>query len=140
MRNYDPKEVSAVAGGHLVAGFAEGEFIRVEPNADEFVDVAGSQGDVSRARIGDRRVTVTLILQQTSPSNDVLTAFAELDRTTPNGGGVFSFLLRDRQGTTLIQAEEAWVQRRPDVTFSNEVTNREWTIRLAEADYGVGGN
>jgi len=140
MRNYDPKEVSVIAGGHSVAGFAEGEFVRVEPNADEFSDVAGSQGDVSRARTADRRATVTIILQQTSPSNDVLSGFVELDRLSPNGGGVFSILIRDRQGTTVFQAEEAWIQRRPDLTFSNEVQNREWVIRVAESFYFAGGN
>jgi hypothetical protein len=70
----------------------------------------------------------------------VLSGFAELDRLSPNGGGVVSVMLRDRQGTTLIQATEAWVMRRPDLAFSNENTNREWSIRLAETYYFVGGN
>ncbi len=140
VRAYDPKEISVIVGGHAVGGFAEGEFVRIEPNADEFADVAGSQGSVSRARTSDRRATMTIILQQTSPSDDVFTAFPELDRTTPNGGGIVSVMLRDGQGTTLVRAVEAWVMRRPDLTFSNEITNREWAFRLAEAFYFTGGN
>lgn len=139
MRNYDPKEVSVICGGHKVRDFAA-EMVRVEPNEDDFNDVAGAQGEVSRSRTSDRRATVTLVIKQTSPSNDVLSEFARTDRETPNGGGVFSFQLIDRQGTTLVDAEEAWVMRKPDLTFSNEITNREWTIRLAEANYFVGGN
>jgi hypothetical protein len=140
LRNFDPKSVSVIVGGHAVQGFAEGTFVLVAPNADEFSDVAGSQGEVSRARISDRRADVTITLQQTSPSNDVLSGFAELDRLSPNGAGVVSFLLRDGQGTTLVRAVEGWVKRRPDVEMSNEIKNREWVIRLAEAFYFVGGN
>lgn len=72
---YDPLLVAMVFGGAPIVGIAEGTFIKIERNEDEWKDYAGTDGEVAWARQHDKRGTVTFTLKITSPSNDDLSAF-----------------------------------------------------------------
>lgn len=140
MKVYDPTEVTVSFAGIVIGGYADGEFVRVEQESDDFSDVVGTDGEVSRSKTSDRRATVTFMLMQTSESNDLLSAISNLDRDTPGGAGVGALLIRDRQGRALYRSAEAWIQKPPDVSFDRAPTNREWTIRCAKLERTDGGN
>ena len=137
---YDADQVSiTVAGIPITGGYADGEFCRIERETDIFTDVVGTDGETTRSKTNDNRATCTISLMQTADVNALLGALAALDRNTPNGAGVGSFLVRDRQGTSIYTAEACWIAKPPDVGFDREATSRDWKIRIAELNDFTGG-
>lgn len=140
-RVYDASEVSVIIGAVEVdAGFADGEFLRIEQETDDFEDVVGTDGEVTRSKTNDRRATATLLLMQSSASNQALSALSNLDRETANGAGIVPFLVRDRNGDSLYEAQHCWIQRPPDVGFDRTAGTREWAIRIAHLVRNDAGN
>lgn len=130
---YDSDQVSAsLAGINLNEGTADGEWLRVERDSPAFEDVVGTSGEVTRSKTNDDRATVTLRLMQSSDVNDLLSVLYNSDKATPGGVGVGPLLIRDRQGTTLLNAEKAWISKAPDVSMDRTATAREWIIRCAQ--------
>jgi len=138
---YDANEVTInFAGLDIDSGYADGEFCRIEQETEDFVDVVGTDGEVTRAKTNDRRTTITILLMQSSDGNAKLSALNNLDRLAGNGAGVAPILVRDRQGTSLFAAAEAWIAKPPDVSYDREPTAREWTLRAASPERFDGGN
>jgi hypothetical protein len=138
---YDPNEVSIVAAGVPVeGGFADGTFVEVDQDSDDFVDVVGVDGDVTRSKTNDRRGTITITLMQSSQSNAVLSALSNIDRKTGNGAGVGPLLIKDNQGTTLYAAEKSWIAKPPAAGFDKTAGPRAWKIRCADLERFDGGN
>ena len=127
---YDSANVNLIIAGVPISnGLADGEFLRIEQESDDFGDAVGTDGEVTRFRSRDRRATATVLLMNTSEHNQFLSALSSLDKLTPNGAGVVPFFAQI--GASIYEATEAWIQKPPDVSFDREPTPREWTIRLA---------
>ncbi len=138
---YDANEVTvSIAGLPIDSGFDDGEFVRIEQEADDFIDKVGTDGEVTRSKTNDRRATVAIILMQSSDGNALLSGLNNIDRLAGNGAGVGPFLVRDRQGTSLYAAAECWISKPPDVSFDREPTAREWTLRVASLERFDGSN
>lgn len=138
--DYSPDEVDVLFAGIPITGWADGEFLTIEWTTDRFTSTAGTDGEVTRNRSGDFRATATVRLMQTSDSNDLLSALANIDRRARNGAGVGAFLVRDNQGRSLYTAANAWIRRPPNVSFDREATVREWVIEIANLEDFTGGN
>lgn len=76
---YDPLLVAMVFGGVPIVGLAEGTFVKVERNEDDWKDYAGTDGEVVWARQYDKRGTVVFTLKNTSPSNHDLSIIMVTD-------------------------------------------------------------
>lgn len=137
VRTYDAREVQVNCGGNPASGYADGEFIVVRRDAPLYNKTTGADGEVSRSR-NESAGSVTLTLKQTSPFNDILSAFALADKV--NNSGVFPFMLKDLNGTTLVFSESAWIESFPDVNLGKEVSDRQWTIALGKTEWFIGGN
>lgn len=140
LKIYDPDQITVVFAGILIAGYADGEFVRIAQEVDNFSDVGGTDGEVSRSRSKDRRGTITFVLMQTSSVNAQLSAVANRDLLEDNGAGVAETTVRDRQGGSLYFAAESWISRPPDASFDRTATSREWTIRCAKLERNDAGN
>jgi hypothetical protein len=127
LKSYSPKRVQVIIGAKRIKGFMTGESISAEPMADGSSSVAGMDGDVGRAMNTDPRWTITLNLMQGSDSNSYLSTLYAADKAS-DGNGVVPFLLQDNNGDTMLAGAQAWVQRKANVTFGNEITGRSWTI------------
>jgi structural protein KPP10_ORF10 len=138
VQTYDPKEIFVTIGGAAMQGFADGTFVTLDRNEDAFSTVSGADGIVARVKSNNRAGTLTLSLQQTSLSNDILSGFALLDEISNTG--TFPILIKDNQGTSLIFSATGWVQKMPAVEYSKDISNREWVIGLADLTYFIGGN
>lgn len=137
---YDPSLITQSVAGIVLGGYAEDEYVTIEQNAKRFEHKVGVMGDTARARVLDRSALVTITLLATSESNDDLSALAASDDNTPNGGGIGSYVLRDRGGTTLVQAADCWIEEVPPISLGKSVGNRVWKIRLAKTNtFTVGG-
>ena len=140
MKVRDSDQMSASLAGIPFDGYADGEWLRIQRDGPAFTDVVGTDGEVTRSKTNDDRATVTLRLMSSSATNALLSALHNSDKNTPGGVGVGAFLLRDRQGTTLISAEKAWIAKAPDTSEDRTATVREWVIRVAKLVEFHGGN
>lgn len=138
VRTYSSRRMSILIDSVPITGLAPDTFINVAPTADSFTKSVGSSGEVSRAEVADRTGTVTLTLQQTSPSNEYLTQLHDADRVSL--ANAKSFMLKDENGTTVISAESCWISRLPDSEYSQEVGTREWTLELSDMSAQIGSN
>lgn len=138
VRTYSPSKVNFIFAGTELTGFAEDDFIEVEPLGEGIKSVSGPDGEVARALDPDTRVKVTLKLTSASAGNDTLTAQYKLDQST--GSGIAPLLIKDLSGTTLLSAAQAWVTKLPKTTKGKEVGTTEWELETGPADFTVGGN
>lgn len=137
MKTYDPSQISVIVGGAVISGFAEGTFINVARNEDAFAYVASSTGGGTRTKNANKSGRVTLTLQKSSESNEVLDNYADLDEKSNEG--IFSVLVRDNNGKDLHKGESAWIVKKPDSEESKELPNREWVIEVSELEMNVKG-
>jgi hypothetical protein len=136
-QHYDPDRVLFSFGTILVSGYASGTFIKASRSEDQFSKDVGAQGDVTRVRNRDKSGEVTVTLQAGAPCNDLLSAAALFDDTT--GLGFAPLFLKDLNGTTICEANIAWIKKPADVERSSEASNTEWTFECAQLFMHVGG-
>ncbi len=139
IRTYDPSRVIITVGAATLSGLADDTFVSIEEVGDGVTSVSGADGEVARAMSSDRRAKITLTLQQTSASNDVLTRLMQTDRIS-GGFGLFPITIADLRGRTLFTSSEAWVVKMPQAEFGKEVGKREWNVETASSAYFLGGN
>src|SRR5262245_42783662 len=138
---YNADEITlTIAGALIESGYADGEFLRVEQETDDFIDVCGTDGEVAVSKTNDRRATITVILLQTSDANDVLSALSNLARNSPGLAGAGPLYIRDRNGRTVYQAASCWIAKPPDAAFDRSATSREWKVRVDRLVRVDGGN
>lgn len=138
VRTYDPAQVIVSIGGAQMSGFADGSFVTVERDEDMFTKITGADGKTSRSKSNNKAGSLTLTLQQTSPSNDILQGFALLDELS--NAGVVPVIVKDASGRATFFSACAWVRKTPNAEYAKEVNNREWVMDLADLDVFHGGN
>lgn len=138
VKTYNPSDVTVIVAGIPIEGFADGTFITAERRNPAWNLAVGSDGEGARSYSSDKSGTITLTLMQTSASNDLLQQLFNADERT--GDGVGPFLLVDRSGRTLIDAESCWISNQASAEFGREVANREWTIETEALNFNLGGN
>lgn len=138
VRTYSPGAIVMTVNGVAMGGFADGTFITVARDEQSFTKVTGADGSVSRSKSNNRSGTITLTLQQTSPSNDVLSALLAQDEL--DNSGVISVLVKDNSGDSRFFSGTGWVQGMPSVEYGKEIANREWVIEMADMEFNVAGN
>lgn len=140
VRTYNPSRIVIIVHGLPMTGYADGTFVNITMPSDGITTSVGADGEIARAINPDRRCTVTITLQQTSPSNDFLSTIFNMDILTC-GGHVAPILIQDLCGETLFSASSCWVVKPADVEFSKEISNRAWQLQTGNpAFYTVGGN
>ncbi len=131
MRNYDPRDVSVIVNGNIITGFADGTFVSVEKDEDNFETYVGAQGEVGRSRNANPVGTITVNLQNVSPSNAVLNRLAK-------GRDTFSAKVVDRNtGNTTAGGSKCWIQKPADREWGDEVSEVEWNIVVGDYDIEV---
>jgi len=140
LKTYDPGLVIVTFKGIILGGFMSGTFVKAERSEDAYKLSAGSQGEVVRVRSRRRDGTVTVTLQGSSPTNDLLVAIAIADEAANSGVGALS--VTDLNGGTLIASGAAWIRKLPDYEAGDDLSGREWVIdcdqlvmNLAGADF-----
>lgn len=137
LKTYSPDRVKVIVGAHSLEGTADGTFVVIEEVSDGVTSEAGAYGDVARAMSLDPRHTVTITLQQTSRSNDILSRLYDADRIS-GGDGAFPISITDLRGGTLF-AGTAWITKRANATFAKGLEAKEWPIE-AVGTFTNGGN
>lgn len=138
LRTYSPDLVSVIIGERPITGFADGESITAERNNDAFTRVIGMTGEGARVRSNDRSGKITLKLMQTSPDNEYLSTLFNEDEAT--AARVFNVMIRDQNGTSLHEAQTAWIVKPANASFGKELADREWMIECDNLKMFSGGS
>lgn len=125
---------------HNVSGFSEDSIVSVELNAGTYSLYTGADDTNTRIFNANTAGTISLPLQQTSNSNDVLQMLYEADRNSRDSSGLFSILVKDNSGRSIFFAREAFISVVPNSSFGNSMQIREWQILAPKLDSYVGGN
>lgn len=125
---------------HIVSGFSEDSIVSIERNSDTFELYTGADDTNTRLYKANTSATVTLPLQQTSNSNDILSAFYTEDKNTRDSSGLFSIIVKDNSGRSTYFAEEAYIAVVPNSEFGNSMQLREWVIHAVRLETFIGGN
>lgn len=134
---FDPKELSIIAGPYILRGFAD-TMVTVARTNPAYEMVVGADGEATRVKSNDRSGTITVTLQQSSPSNDELSTLALLDEA--GNAGLFPLLIKDNLGTTLCAADTCFIEKFPDAAFAKTTQTREWVFRTDTLAMFIGGN
>lgn len=138
VQTYASDQVVVIFGPVQVTGFVPDSRVTIEKNEARWTKRVGSDGLVTRSKTNDETATVTLHLEQTSMSNDLLSAISQLDRQTNEG--VFPLMIKDNSGRSLYTAESAWIERDPNAEFGRESGERTWAIHTGQLQSHTGGN
>lgn len=121
---YDAKEVAVVVGGVYLTGFADGTFVEAEKDEDNMDTTVGAQGDVVDSTINNPLGTLTVTLQQTSPSNKYLTDLSN------SGELVDAYIISNNVPKEVIGGSQCRVVKPSAVSFSDTAESREYEIRV----------
>ena len=135
MPNYNSKQVSISMGGITLSGFGDDSMVSIEWDTDLTTDTVGVDGEVTASKTNDYRATATVMLKESSASNAILAGFYESRRLGGDAIGVVPFAMEDSISGERVIAAEAWVLKAPNTEKGKEASDREWTIRLADAQY-----
>jgi hypothetical protein len=136
-KTFDPNQLAVIVGTHVATGFAEGTMLSIEMDEQRYNTEVDANGNSIRFKLNNNNATLTLILNQGSPTNDVLSVFENLDRQAD--GGTFPIMIKDNRGSTLINSLGAYVEKTPVVSFGTTGNNREWVIKATNVGFFVGG-
>lgn len=133
MRMFDPRDVSVVVDGEDLVGFAEGTFVSTEKEEDTWGYHVGAQGDVTRARNAHPIGTITVTLEQTSPSNRTLNRLSRQRETFP------AEVVSRQENNVTIGGSKCWIQKPADFEFQGggETSSIEWVIVVADYEQKI---
>jgi len=131
--NYSFTNVNVIFGITEIQGFAEGDdVVNITFNTDQFTDVAGAKGDVTRTQTNDNRATVVVKLLQTSQSYKTLMNLFNLDRET--GANVLPLTVINKETGETFVGNNAWITKTPDIVRGQNANSVEFTFRT---DFGT---
>jgi hypothetical protein len=136
--SYDPKQVIVIVGGAPISGYADGTFVEVAFDEQQFNKTTGADGLTQRTKTNNYAGSMTITLLQGSSGNDVLSALWNADRY--ENAGAVPIIVKDLSGRTLWAAQHGWVQQMPNNGFSKDAEDRAWVIDCDELTGIAGGN
>lgn len=133
MQQYAADNVSVIANGVPLTGFAEGAFVDVARAVESATLYMGADGKGTMVINPNKSGTITVRLSQASLSNSVLSA---LEATK----AVFPVIVKDTNGNSLHSGAKAFVSSMPTSVYAQELNGREWIITVEALIHFEGGN
>lgn len=125
---------------HIVSGYSEDSIVNIERNSETFTMYTGADNTSTRIYNSNKSAKVTLSLQQTSSSNDILSLLYANDSNSRNSSGLFSLQISDSSGRSRYFSDDAYVGVVPNSQFGNSMQVRDWVLHAHNLDTYIGGN
>jgi len=139
LSTYAPQQVTVVITqdttglSHILGGYSEDGIVSVDRNVEAYTLYTGADDSNTRVKNSNSSGTITINLQQSSASNDILHGlFLE--------GGIFTITVKDASGRSNYFSDEAYVGDVPGGAFSNSLNTRDWVIHAPKMSEIIGGN
>ena len=129
LTTYRPDKVKVVINGnHIVAGFTEDSFVKVEPNGGGVTMEAGADGEVTRTRSAIKMFKITLSLLYGSSSDNYLLNLWNRDES---GDVLFPVMIRDLGGSPLFTGEQCCIENAPSPEYGKTGKGNTYSILVA---------
>jgi hypothetical protein len=125
---------------HIISGFSEDSIIQIERVAETYTLYTGADNTSTRVRSSNKSAKLSISLQQTSASNDVLSQLYANDMEAGDSSGVFSIHVKDLSGRSDYFSDDAYIGVVPNSNFSNSMQIRDWVIHAHNLESIIGGN
>lgn len=132
------QESSGIA--HIMSGFSEDSIVQIERSAETFTMYTGADNTSTRIYNANTSAKLSISLQQTSTSNDILTSIYLNDAATRNSSGLFSIHVKDNSGRSDYFSDDAYIGVVPNSNFNNSMQVRDWVIHAHNLQTFIGGN
>lgn len=145
IRQFDPSRVRMRVLGIELTGFAQKK-VSIKQKTDTWKLVTGCEGETTRVKSLDTSGTITVTLQQTSPSNQFLSTLYFLDRQLAVPVPVWIYYEGDSFGesifglSTKIISLQTWIKKLPDINYSNKLDETVWEFESDNLLYFLFGN
>lgn len=132
--NFDPATIIFTWNAILFSGFAADTFLNAEQTEDTFTYTPGINGG-TRVRGIDFSGQITVTLMTGSPTNRLLNAKYQVDKSTGLGFGPALIKHVGLGGDSLVTAVNCWIMKPPpmEITTADGGT-REWVFACADID------
>lgn len=143
---YSPSDVSVVISQAssglvwVVDGYAEDSFINIERDSDTYDHYTGVDNTATRIYKANTSAKVTVMLGQSSATNDILSQLYLNDKATRNSTGLFSLTIKDGSGRSVAFAHEAYIGKVPNSPYGSGMGTRDWVFHCTALDDFIGGN
>lgn len=131
-QSYDPERVTTTLAEILIQG-AMGDWITIEFDEDAVTLHKGTQGATAYTENAIKSAIATITIDHTSLTNDLLSAFLNAKRKGP-------FFMKDFAGGTVVEANDARLQKMTPIKRGKEIMANEWKIILPRCIAVAGGN
>lgn len=126
---------------HIVGGLAKDSLVSIEYPEAVWSEKTLNNGETVRTHSKDNTLRMTVHLDQTSASNDYLSAISLFDDKDPSGlEGIFTCTFADKSSRTFAYSAECFVKRPMSYEFGSDTSVRDWIIVLTNADQYLGGS
>lgn len=133
---YSPEDVTIILCGYTLGGILS---IELRWQSRPFTFHRGIRNVHTRTFNKDMCATIHIEVMQTSVTNDVMSQILTQDRR--NKSARLDVTVQDVGGTTMYQANQAYIPAYPNVKFSRGFETRIWEIEIFDlTDAFVGGN
>lgn len=129
-RNFDSNQVILTADNISVGGRPDGAFCSFSAPDDDFGEIEGNGGDLTRFRINKRKGELTVNVMYGSEGHDLLASLAARDLRT--GRSPFPVRLADVNGGFEVTAARCYIRKRPDIEIGPEPGTLEWIIVMPD--------
>lgn len=142
---YSFKDIQAAIvgpGGAINLGDGSGaaeEGITIEYSADVDGMLIGADGSGQHSLSMDRSGQITVRLLKTSPTNALLSAMMEFQRSGGSTHGQNTITVIDSNRGDVITARQVAFARRPALTYAKEAGINEWVFNSVQIDPTLGG-
>ena len=143
---YSPIDVSVVISQastglvHVISGYAEDSFVNIEREMDTYQHYTGVDNTATRIYSANTSGKVTVSLQQSSASNDLLTALYNYDKSSRNSSGLFTLTVKDGSGRSVMFSQEAYIGVVPGQAYGSGMSTRDWVLHCTQMEDIIAGN
>ncbi|MEG0407245.1 MAG: phage protein [Bacilli bacterium] len=126
---------------HVITNLNNDSLVSIEYPEQTWTNTTSADGYTTRTHRLDKTVQMTINLEQTSRSNDVLSALLRNDENDLTGlDGIFTCTFADKSGSSYVYSSQCYVSRPQTQEFGASVGTRSWMITFAWADQWIGGS
>lgn len=131
---YVPSNVSLIISGSQLSGWNSITISRSDP---VFKQIKGIRGKNTRTRIKNSSATIVIETPQTELINEVLSMVLEADSV--NGTARLEISLMEITGSSFFTTSTAYIERHPELKYTNELGVNVWTLVCEDSEVFIGG-
>ena len=126
---------------HIVGGMSKSSVVTLEYPEATWTEKTLNNGETVRTHAKDKTLRMTLHLDQTSASNDYLSAISNFDERDLTGlEGIFTCTFADKSSRTYAYSSQCFVKRPQNYEYGSDTSNCDWVIVMAGANQYLGGS